>query len=358
MPAPTFSSRLLAWFDRHGRKDMPWQHDATPYRVWVSEIMLQQTQVATVIPYFERFMQRFPDLETLAGASIDEVLHLWSGLGYYSRARNLHKTAGIVHQQHRGIFPLDIADTVNLPGIGPSTAGAILALSANQRHPILDGNVKRVLARHDAVGGWPGSPAVEKLLWLLAERYTPDKRVAAYTQAIMDLGATVCTRTRPRCVSCPVMDDCAAYRSDATDKFPVKRPRQSTPLRTTTMLILVDEQGSVLLQQRPPAGIWGGLWGFPETDAHDDIASWCDQHMDCKVVATESWPTLTHVFSHFRLDIQPLILRVSRQDQAVMERPGTVWYNARQPLRLGLAAPVRSLLDKLEGQKENHVTHC
>jgi A/G-specific adenine glycosylase len=357
MSPHTFSARLLEWFDRHGRKDLPWQRDTTPYRVWISEIMLQQTQVTTVIPYFERFMQRFPDLATLAGAQVDEVLHLWSGLGYYSRARNLHKTAGIIHREHHGQFPADIADAMKLPGIGRSTAGAILALSRAQRHPILDGNVKRVLARHAAVDGWPGTPAAAKTLWSLAERYTPGHRVAAYTQAIMDLGATVCTRTRPRCADCPIMTDCAACQANATDQFPARRPRNTTPRRTTTMLILVDEHGHVLLERRPPVGIWGGLWGFPETQAPDDIATWCDQHMNCTLVATETWPTLTHVFSHFRLDIQPLILRITHRAGAVMERPDAVWYNASKPQRLGLAAPVRSLLDKLEAQTESHVTH-
>ena len=355
-PEP-FNKRILHWFDRYGRKDLPWQKDPSPYRVWISEVMLQQTQVTTVIPYFERFMQRFPDVTELARAGLDDVLHLWSGLGYYSRARNLHKTAGIICQRHCGEFPLHIDDVVKLPGIGRSTAGAILALSTSQRHAILDGNVKRILARFAAVDGWPGSPAAEKSLWSLAERFTPDRRIADYTQAIMDLGAMVCTRTKPRCSSCPVMADCVAYQSDTTEKFPAKRPRKTLPRRDTTMLILVNEHGHVLLEQRPPIGIWGGLWGFPESDRYDDVASWCDRHMDCRVIATESWPVMTHVFSHFRLDIQPLILHVARNSAAVMERPGTVWYNMLHPQRLGLAAPVQSLLNKLTAGTNHDVTY-
>lgn len=357
MALPSFSTRLLGWYDRHGRKDLPWQRDITPYRVWVSEIMLQQTQVATVIPYFERFMQRFPDIAALARAHPDDVLHLWSGLGYYSRARNLHRAAGIIHERHAGTFPRNIDDVIELPGIGRSTAGAILALSADQRHAILDGNVKRVLARHEAVAGWPGNPAIEKTLWSLAERYTPHERIAAYTQAIMDLGATLCTRTRPRCDACPVAEDCAAHQSGTTARYPAARPRKSMPQRATTMLIIIDAHGDILLEQRPPTGIWGGLWGFPETDSADDVVSWCDRNIRSAVVARESLAALTHVFSHFRLTIHPVVLHVDHPAPSVMERPGMVWYNPRQPQRLGFAAPVKRLLDQLTHRLEHHVTH-
>jgi len=280
---------LLAWFDRHGRKDLPWQRDVTPYRVWVSEIMLQQTQVTTVIPYYQRFMTRFPEVGTLAEAPLDDVLHHWSGLGYYARARNLHRTAVAIQHDHGGYFPREIETMQDLPGIGRSTAAAILALSTGQRHAILDGNVKRVLARYHAVAGWSGQAAVEKELWALAERHTPRARVAHYTQAIMDLGATVCTRARAACYHCPLANGCRAWREDRVHELPTPRPRTARRSRKTTMLILTNDRSEVLLEQRPPSGIWGGLWSLPETTAAPDdetaLVDWCRERLGCRIEA-------------------------------------------------------------------------
>ncbi|MGD8746674.1 MAG: A/G-specific adenine glycosylase, partial [Gammaproteobacteria bacterium] len=257
---PGFARRVLDWFEVSGRHDLPWQIDPSPYRVWVSEIMLQQTQVATVIPYFERFIARFPAIRELADADLDEVLHLWSGLGYYARARNMHRAARTVCEHHGGRFPEAFDEVAALPGIGRSTAGAILALSLGQRHPILDGNVKRVLCRHEGLEGWPGRPAVEKALWEISDRLTPDDGVAEYTQAMMDLGATICRRGRPDCDRCPVSGDCVARSQGRQQELPTPRPRRERPLRRTHMLLISDPDGRVLLERREPSGIWGGLW--------------------------------------------------------------------------------------------------
>ena len=348
--ADQFGAALLAWFDRHGRKNLPWQQDPTPYRVWVSEIMLQQTQVATVIPYYERFVRRFADVHALAAAPLDEVLHLWSGLGYYARARNLHRAAGIICGEHGGEFPADLERMQSLPGIGRSTAGAILALAHGQRHPILDGNVKRVLARYHAVEGWPGQPAVEKHLWMLAEGHTPRDRVGAYTQAIMDLGATLCTRGAPDCARCPLAAECRALHTGCVKDYPASRPRQERPERESLMLVLMNDAGEVLLERRPPAGIWGGLWSLPEAPpaARDDTAirRWCADTLRCRIDALTELPGLRHAFSHFTLTIRPLRARVLRHDAGVMEGQGYVWYNGRSHAG-GLAAPIRRLLAAL-----------
>ena len=260
-----FARRLLAWFDLHGRKDLPWQQAISPYRVWVSEIMLQQTQVKTVIPYFENFMARFPAIHDLAAASQDEVLHHWTGLGYYARARNLHKTAKIIVADHEGEMPLTVDALVSLPGIGRSTAGAIVSICSGRRAAILDGNVKRVLARHFAIEGWPGSTAAVKSLWAKAEELTPVDRVADYTQAIMDLGATVCTRATPACEQCPMHGTCIALATNRIAELPGRKPKKDLLVRQTTMLI-IESGNSVLLEQRPPAGLWGGLWSLPDAD--------------------------------------------------------------------------------------------
>src|SRR5215469_9611766 len=305
--AKRFAARLLAWYARHGRHDLPWQKRRTLYRVWVSEIMLQQTQVAAVIPYYRRFLQRFPDLRALADAPLDEVLHQWTGLGYYARARNLHKAAQQLRDGHGGKFPRDFEAVAALPGIGRSTAGAILALVLDERHPILDGNVKRVLARHAAVAGWPGEKRVEAKLWGLAEARTPWQSAAAYTQAIMDLGATLCTRTQPRCGDCPVSADCRAHARKRETRFPSPRPRQALPVKQTRML-LVRQADTVLLERRPPAGLWGGLWGFPEIAADADPRHWCRARFGAAPEAVRPRPRLRHTFSHFHLDIEPVEL--------------------------------------------------
>jgi A/G-specific adenine glycosylase len=345
------SDLLLAWFDRHGRHNLPWQHPRTTYRVWVSEIMLQQTQVSTVIPYFERFMARFPDITSLANASQDEVLHLWTGLGYYARARNLHQAAQRIRDEHRGRFPQEFDSVLALPGIGRSTAGAILAQALDQDYAILDGNVKRVLTRYHAISGWPGSKAVENRLWELAEAATPQQRVADYTQAIMDLGATMCSRT-PDCAVCPLMESCQAYAQGDPRAYPTPKPRKTLPVRETTMLMLQNPEGLLLLEQRPPAGIWGGLWSLPECPPNTDPAEFCQSTLGLVMQKAETGSRLRHTFSHFHLDITPLRARVVPSDQTVMEGRPQVWYNCRQPDVRGLPAPVKTLLENLSNQPE------
>lgn len=339
----TFADKVLAWFELSGRKDLPWQVDPTPYRVWVSEIMLQQTQVATVIPYYERFMASFPDVRALADAEVDEVLHHWSGLGYYARARNLHKAAKLVACEHGGEFPGHIDSVMALPGIGRSTAGAILSLARNERHPILDGNVKRVLARYYAVGGWPGKTAVASKLWAFAEQNTPKHKVAAYTQAIMDLGATVCRRTRPSCELCPLVDECAAHAAGKESAYPGKKPKKEKPRRTTHM-ILVRQNGSVYLERRPAAGLWGGLYSFPELQSADEIIGWCEREFDARPVHVQLLDTLSHSFTHFDLDIQPIEVTVPSKPDRAADGDDKLWYEISSPPSVGISAPVKSLL--------------
>jgi len=352
-----FAARLLEWFDEHGRKDLPWQRDISKYRVWISEIMLQQTQVATVVPYFERFMARFPDVVVLAAASEDDVLSHWSGLGYYARARNLHKAAKRVVERHDGELPGDIDELVELPGIGRSTAGAILSIAARQRHPILDGNVKRVLARHAAIPGWPGRTAVAKQLWTLAEEYTPHERVNDYTQAIMDLGATLCTRSRPNCPSCPVNGDCRAYASDSIAEYPGRKPKKAKPERQVAMLLAIRQSGSgscteLYLERRPPRGIWGGLWSLPET-ATDGVEDWCRQHLGVRPIDRLRWPVLRHSFSHYDLDIQPWVLVLGSVERVVADSGEAKWVKLDSTPPGGVAAPVRKLMDKLTESLRN-----
>lgn len=347
MGGAAFSGRLLRWFDRHGRKDLPWQDDPTPYRVWVSEVMLQQTQVTTVIPYYLRFMERFPDVSTLAAASLDEVLHHWTGLGYYARARHLHRAAQVIVAQHGGALPADLQALQALPGIGRSTGAAILALSRDEPHAILDGNVKRVLCRYHAVQGWPGTPAVERRLWDLAQAHTPARRAAQYTQAIMDLGATVCTRARPACGGCPLRADCQAHAGGDQGRYPAPRPVRQLPVRTTRFLMLCNEHGEVLLMRRPPAGLWGGLWTFPECPVETSPGQWCLDQLRCAIADVEQWPSFRHTFSHFHLDITPLYARLDGAPDHVMEGGQGVWYNPRRPDERGLAKPVKHLLSRL-----------
>ncbi|MFY0992328.1 A/G-specific adenine glycosylase [Halomonas sp. C05BenzN] len=343
LPADAFQQRLLRWFDDHGRHDLPWQQERTPYRVWVSEIMLQQTQVATVIPYFERFMARFPDVASLARADQDEVLHLWTGLGYYARGRNLHRAAGVIVDAHGGEFPMDPEALAALPGIGRSTAGAIIAQSSGRRAVILDGNVKRSLSRLHAVEGWPGRPAVERRLWALAEHYTPDTRLADYTQAMMDLGATLCRRGRPECGRCPFNDVCVAHARGEERRFPESKPRKALPTRATVMLLLLDGRGRVLLEQRPPSGLWGGLWSLPQFDDAGALDAWLAAHVPGAELEP-GWEPFTHVFSHFRLEITPQPVLIDSLDSVGETRR---WYDPLEPESIGMAAPVKSLLDKL-----------
>jgi A/G-specific adenine glycosylase len=345
--AQAFAPRVLAWFARHGRKDLPWQRPRDPYRVWVSEIMLQQTQVKTVIPYFERFMARFPDLESLAGAGLDEVLHHWSGLGYYARARNLHRCAQVLLSRHRGRFPATQEALESLPGIGRSTAGAIRSLALGQSAAILDGNVKRVLARFFAVAGWPGEAAVQRRMWSLSEALTPAARCAAYNQAMMDLGSMICTRARPNCEHCPLALDCRALALGDAGAYPQAKPKKTLPSKAARMLILADREGRVLLQRRPPSGIWGGLWSLPECPPKTAVARWCRDQIGVEIGPQQRLPTRRHSFSHFHLEIRPIRARVKRPGRRLMDSGEWVWYNLNEPDNRGLAAPIARILREL-----------
>lgn len=338
-----FADTVLQWFDQHGRKQLPWQQNISAYRVWVSEIMLQQTQVATVIPYYQRFMQRFPDVETLAAAPLDDVLHHWSGLGYYSRAKNLHKAAQNVVSAYHGEFPHTVEALVELPGIGRSTAGAIAAIAYQQQAAILDGNVKRVLARCYAIGGWPGITAVQQQLWQIAENNTPAKRVNHYTQAMMDLGAMVCTRSKPKCLLCPLQSHCLAFAQGNPQDYPGKKPKKTLPEKTTRML-LIRQGDDVLLQQRPLTGIWPGLWSLTELDMDEDIDNYCHSRFAGIHYQRESLPGFRHTFSHYHLDIAVEHIQLAQKPQRVMEDNSQLWYNVQQPASVGLAAPVSRIL--------------
>nr|VFK39546.1 MAG: A/G-specific DNA-adenine glycosylase [Candidatus Kentron sp. SD]VFK44758.1 MAG: A/G-specific DNA-adenine glycosylase [Candidatus Kentron sp. SD] len=386
----TFSDLVLAWRERAGRRDLPWQREVTGYRVWVSEIMLQQTRVGAVLAYFERFMARFPTVADLALADPDEVLHLWSGLGYYARARNLHKAARVIHTRHGDGFPTGFDEVRALPGIGRSTAGAILALAFGQRHAILDGNVKRVLARYHAIAGWPGDTAVAKELWALAERHTPRHRVAEYTQAMMDLGALVCARARPSCPDCPLRGDCRAHAKGQQQDFPAKRPRKAIPARVTRFILVVRGKDphdakpcrptrSVLLERRPPTGVWGGLWSFPECSSAENLDAWSLEKFGAPPLEKKSLSPFRHTFTHFHLDIHPTLLwyevaangafhgettsHLVDEEENDHHADGnqTLWYpldgpSAHAPPALGLAAPVTRLLDACRGaMRQGHL---
>lgn len=349
MQAQQFSRQVLDWYDKYGRKTLPWQLEKTPYKVWLSEVMLQQTQVTTVIPYFERFMAHFPTVTDLAHAPLDEVLHLWTGLGYYARARNLHKAAQQVATQHGGVFPQTFDDIAALPGVGRSTAGAILSLALGQHYPILDGNVKRVLARAYAVSGWPGKKEVEKRLWQISSEVTPAQGVERFNQAMMDLGAMVCTRSRPKCELCPLSNGCEAYAHGSWASYPGKKPKQTLPERTGYFL-LMQHGDEVFLAQRPPSGLWGGLFCFPQFESEAALRDW----LSARGIA----PRLTqlnafrHTFSHFHLDIVPMWLSVSASG-ACMDEAAGLWYNLARPPSVGLAAPVERLLQQLRSEPVN-----
>ena len=348
-PERRFATQLLAWFDRHGRKHLPWQRNPTPYRVWVSEVMLQQTQVATAIPFFERFIARFPDLRSLAAAPLDEVLHLWTGLGYYARARNLHAAAQAIVTRHHGVFPTDVAVVESLPGIGRSTAGAILALARGQRHPILDGNVKRVLARVFGIEGDPGSAPVLAVLWEKAAACTPVNRVADYTQAIMDLGATVCTRARPACTDCPMRADCVARRTDRIDSLPGRKRARARPSRQTTLLIVEAVTGadsSILMHRRPTRGVWGGLWAPPEFASESQALAWGRREFGAARRVDSPLRPFDHAFTHFDLRLVPVHVtcRADRRQRVGEDR---LWYPLSTPPRVGLPQPIRRMLTEL-----------
>ena len=345
--ARDFATSLVAWHGLHGRHDLPWQRDRSAYRVWVSEIMLQQTQVATVIPYYGRFMQRFPDVGSLAAAPLDEVLHLWSGLGYYARARNLHRAAVRIAAEHGGRFPDTFDAVADLPGIGRSTAGAILALSGGARFPILDGNVRRVLSRHFGVEGSAADRAIVQKMWDLADECTPTEHVDTYTQAIMDLGATVCVRRNPSCAACPVAVTCVARRDGRQHELPSPKPARKRALRQVFMLAAVRDDGDVLLERRPERGVWGGLWCLPQFDSATAAADFARQALRGATRPTPLAP-VEHAFTHFDLVITPLLAHCS--GSAPASDPGqSQWYCAREPARLGLPAPIRLLLAQIAG---------
>jgi len=344
-----FSQTLLKWFDCSGRHDLPWQRNKTPYRVWVSEIMLQQTQVQTVIPYYERFMKAFPTVETLAQASQEDVLSLWSGLGYYARGRNLLKAAKIVVEDLQGAFPQDLEGMMALPGIGRSTAGAVLSIACQQRHPILDGNVKRVLCRYDAVESWSGEKKTEAILWQRADALTPEQRFDDYTQAIMDLGATLCTRSKPKCELCPIQKNCQAWLSGRVSDFPYAKPKKAKPIRETAMMIFLNADRQIFLQQRPQKGIWGGLWSLPEMilgELEDPIKSKVETRCD-KGLNLIKWPLFKHTFTHYHLMIHPFFL-----DEVLSVQMEGKWFTVSEALTKGLPAPIRKLIKQLESSND------
>jgi A/G-specific adenine glycosylase len=338
----SFAERILAWYQQHGRKSLPWQQHKTPYRVWVSEIMLQQTQVATVIPYYERFMARFPDVVSLADAGQDEVLHHWTGLGYYARARNLHRAAQVIRDHYQGRFPERFEEVLGLPGIGRSTAGAVLSLSLGQHHGILDGNVKRVLSRWLAQEGWPGKKEVENALWQQVERLTPRAGVSQYNQAMMDIGATICTRSKPRCEQCPVRDDCRGLALGTPAAFPHGKPKKRVQPEKRASFLLLKCQQQILLVQRPPQGLWGGLYCFPEFRDQDELKSWLKHYPQAG--EPRPLPGFRHTFSHFHLDIEPWLVELPRLPAEVMAGDERLWYNLQQPASVGLAAATKKLL--------------
>jgi A/G-specific adenine glycosylase len=355
MSAPTYAETLLAWFDVNGRHDLPWQHPRTPYRVWLSEIMLQQTQVRVAIPYFERFVAALPNLRVLAEASQDEVLALWSGLGYYARARNLHAAAKRCVETHDGELPRDLDALMALPGIGRSTAGAILSQAWGEPSPILDGNVKRVLARVFGIEGWPGTPAVEKKMWEIAASLVADtqaaksgaNRMADYTQAQMDFGATLCTRHDPACVLCPLQNVCVARRDGRTDELPTPKPGKPLPERSTIVLLLRDAEGRVLLRRRPSVGIWASLWSLPDAEDRNAARVWFDGWVaDRSFDAAETLDPIAHGFSHYRLTMQPIAWRGIALRDTVRDDESR-WVGREDLASLGIPAPIRTLLEKI-----------
>ncbi len=341
-----FTQKVLKWFDQHGRKNLPWQQQISPYRVWISEIMLQQTQVQTVIPYFNRFIKRFPNIVSLAQAHEDEVLHLWTGLGYYARARNCHRAAQIIQQQFNGKFPDDLNTIQSLPGIGRSTAGAILSLAMQIPAAILDGNVKRVLTRTHAIKGYPGLTEVSEQLWQIAEMYTPQKKAAAYNQAMMDIGAMICTRTQPQCQKCPLQNNCIARQLNKMSEFPSKKANKPLPVKSQQLLIICNDRGEVLLEKRPAKGIWGGLWSLPEYPTDENIKSWCWQNYRCRIDQVQHWPMFRHTFTHFHLEIVPILVTIKTNAKNKPIDP-LIWYNVKLPDTRGLAAPIKKILDQV-----------
>lgn len=355
MTPKQFQQKILTWFDLHGRKHLPWQQNKTPYRVWISEIMLQQTQVSTVIPYFERFMQKFPSVNALATAKEDGILHLWTGLGYYTRARNLHRAAKIILNDYHGKFPDSLSEIEKLPGIGRSTAGAIFSIAFQQPAAILDGNVKRVLTRFHAILEWPGEKNTLELLWNIAEKYTPKLRTADYAQAMMDLGATLCTRGKPNCAQCPLKKSCSAHAQGIEKNLPRAKPKKTLPIRQTSLL-LIKHNETILLLKRPPTGIWGGLWTPPDLSGHaklDEVKKYCRERFQFHIEHLYAGDIFRHTFSHFHLDILPIMISTQRLPTKIMESEQQIWYNLRNSQAIGLPAPVKKLLRGIN----SHDTH-
>lgn len=341
-----FANRLIAWQKIHGRHDLPWQKTLDPYAIWVSEIMLQQTQVAAVIDYYGRFMQRFPTIANLARAEQEQVLQLWSGLGYYSRARNLHNAAQMIMDEYAGQFPQEFEAIQSLPGIGRSTAAAIASFAFNEPRAILDGNVKRVFARHFLVEGWPGTPKVEKQLWALAEDLLPEENIMAYTQGLMDLGATLCTRNKPRCDECPLNKTCLAYKRQRVNELPTSKPRKTIPEKQTVMLLLRNGN-EVMLEKRPPSGIWGGLWSLPEISEKENAEQSVDLRYGIQAECLPALKTLSHAFTHFRLHIQPQPMQVIHIRPHAREA-GIIWLPLEDAIGAALPTPVRKILLRLK----------
>ena len=356
-----FYQRLLAWFDEYGRHDLPWQQQINPYRVWVSEIMLQQTQVATVIPYYQKFMASFPSVQDLAKASQEQVLAHWAGLGYYARGRNLHKAAQMIVRDFAGKFPETLDEVIALPGIGRSTAGAILSIACGKRYPILDGNVKRVLGRFYALEKWPGEKAAENWLWQRADELTPPERFADYTQAIMDLGATLCTRAKPQCTDCPIATGCQALEQNRVAEFPFKKPKKEKPVKQAYLLML-QRDGKLWLEARPQKGIWGGLWSFPEYQCWQECEDKVQSQLG-KQASLLKWQPFRHTFSHYHLDITPVFSqvesrenasRIAEVEKAYLSNQFTEglgrWVTIQdlQADKLGVPAPVQKLVTQLQ----------
>ncbi|HSH86035.1 MAG TPA: A/G-specific adenine glycosylase [Methylophilus sp.] len=340
-----FAEKLIAWQQVHGRHDLPWQQTRDPYAVWVSEIMLQQTQVSAVIGYYSRFMARFPTIASLAEASQDEVMQHWSGLGYYSRARNLHHAAQTIMREYEGVFPQDFNQIQALKGIGRSTAAAISVFAFQQQQTILDGNVKRVLARLHAVDGWPGLPLIEKQLWTLAESLLPDKELPAYIQGLMDFGATFCKRSKPRCADCPMQDQCQAFLQQRVSQLPASKPRKAIPQKQTTMLMILDA-GEILLEKRPNQGIWGGLWSLPEIAPTQVSVQQVQEKYGLQTEPLEVLPVLWHTFTHFKLEITPQPLQLSGHRSSLP--PNMQWLSMNDAIDAALPAPVRTLIKTLQ----------
>lgn len=345
-----FAAQLLVWFDHAGRHDLPWQHPRSPYRVWLAEVMLQQTQVCTVIPYFQRFTEALPTLPALAQAPLDDVLALWSGLGYYSRARNLHRAAKLCVEHHGADLPRDFDALRALPGIGRSTAGAILAQAHGLRFAILDGNVRRVLCRVHGVDGWPGEAETQRQLWSLAQSHLPASRLADYTQAQMDLGASVCTRSKPRCAQCPLRARCVAHRQQRTAELPARRSKPALPQRQTCMLLVLDEQRRLLLLRRPPTGVWASLWSLPQVTSLADGEQWLAAMAKSCTAPQPLGDPLLHTFSHFRLLITPFHCLMQAKPIAG-DNPDLQWRDLAALDQIGLPAPVRRLISRLTAEQ-------